>query len=81
LGESIIIEGPLARNALFGQALAALAGVPVSVSADATGTSMGASLLFGPEENEVPVARDLAPLDVPGFADYTRRWAERAVQP
>jgi sugar (pentulose or hexulose) kinase len=80
LGESIIIEGPLARNALFGQALAALTGVPVSVSADATGTSMGASLLFGPEENEVPQARDLTPLDVPGFADYTRRWAERAAQ-
>ncbi|MDB5473286.1 MAG: carbohydrate kinase [Devosia sp.] len=81
LGKSIIIEGPLARNGLFGQALAALAGVPVRVSADATGTSMGASLLFAPEAADPPEARALAPLDVPGFADYARRWAGRAAQP
>jgi sugar (pentulose or hexulose) kinase len=80
LGRSIIIEGPLARNALFGQALAALTGVPVSASADATGTSMGASLLFGPEEAQVPQARDFPPLEVPGFPDYSSRWAERVAQ-
>ncbi|WP_108395794.1 FGGY-family carbohydrate kinase [Devosia submarina] len=79
LGRSIIIEGPLARNTLFGQALAALTGVPVSASADATGTSMGASLLFGPEEAQVPQGRGFSPLDVPGFADYARLWAERVV--
>lgn len=77
LGQSIIIEGPLARNALFGRALTALTGVPVSASADATGTSMGASLLFGPEEAQVPQERSFSPLDVPGFADYAQRWAER----
>ncbi len=80
LGRSIIIEGPLARNALFGQALAALTGVPVSASADATGTSMGASLLFGPEEAQVPQGRGFSPLNVSGFADYARLWAGRAAQ-
>src|SRR5690606_7090781 len=47
VGRQIVIEGPLARNALFGQALARLTGVPVSASGDATGTSLGASMLFG----------------------------------
>jgi sugar (pentulose or hexulose) kinase len=77
LGKSVIIEGPLARNTLFGQALAALTSVPISASADATGTSLGASLLFGPEEAEVQQAPVIAPLEVAGFADYARLWTER----
>jgi sugar (pentulose or hexulose) kinase len=77
LGKSVTIEGPLARNTLFGQTLAALTGVPVSASADATGTSLGASLLFGPEQAEVQHAPAIAPLEVTGFTDYARRWRER----
>jgi sugar (pentulose or hexulose) kinase len=77
LGQSVVIEGPLARNTLFGQALAALTGVPISASADATGTSLGASLLFGPEQAEVQQAPAIAPLEVAGFAAYARRWTER----
>jgi sugar (pentulose or hexulose) kinase len=77
IGQSVIIEGPLARNGLFGQALAALTGVPISASADATGTSLGASLLFGPEDAKVAQSPAITPLEVEGFAEYARRWHER----
>ena len=74
LGREIIIEGPLARNALFGQALARLAGVKVSASGDATGTSLGASMLFGAGEGHAKAGAALAPLDVAGFDAYAARW-------
>ena len=73
IGKQIIIEGPLARNRLFGQALAALAGVPVSASGDATGTSMGASMLFGGGHVSKPGVA-LEPLAVAGFDAYAARW-------
>jgi sugar (pentulose or hexulose) kinase len=76
LGREIIIEGPLARNALFGQALARLTGVPVSASGDATGTSLGASMLFGPGEGPAASGVGIAPLDLPGFEAYTQRWRD-----
>ncbi|WP_052715629.1 FGGY-family carbohydrate kinase [Devosia chinhatensis] len=74
LGRSIVIEGPLARNRLFGQALARLAGVPVRPSGDSTGTSLGASLLFGgglSEACEVPACE---PLHSAGFDLYVENW-------
>ncbi|MET3926148.1 FGGY family carbohydrate kinase [Devosia sp. 2618] len=74
LGREIIIEGPLARNALFAQALAALTGVPVSTSGDATGTSLGASMLFGGGLHHGLAGVAVTPLDVAGFADYAQRW-------
>ncbi|WP_332702153.1 FGGY-family carbohydrate kinase [Devosia sp.] len=77
LGREIIVEGPLARNALFGQALARLAGVKVSASGDATGTSLGASMLFGHGEGAAAAGVAVAPLDVPGFEAYARRWREQ----
>lgn len=73
LGREIIIEGPLARNALFGQALARLTGVPVRASGDATGTSLGASMLFG-GQGDVAAGVLASPLDVPGFDRYAARW-------
>ena len=76
LGREIIIEGPLARNRLFGQALARLTGVTVRASGDATGTSMGASMLFGAGNVQAIDGIDRAPLDAPGFDDYTQRWRE-----
>jgi len=72
-GKQIIIEGPLARNRLFGQALATLTGVPVSASGDATGTSMGASMLFGGGHVSKPGVV-LEPLAVEGFDAYCARW-------
>jgi sugar (pentulose or hexulose) kinase len=74
LGREVIVEGPLARNALFGQALARLTGVPVRASGDATGTSLGASMLFGTGHDGVASAEAAEPLAVPGFDAYVARW-------
>jgi sugar (pentulose or hexulose) kinase len=74
LGREIIVEGPLARNALFGQALARLGGVPVRASGDATGTSLGASMLFGAGHGHVAAGTAATPLDVAGFDAYAARW-------
>jgi len=74
LGREIIIEGPLARNALFGRALARLSGVPVRASGDATGTSLGASMLFGAGHGHAEAGKEARPLDVAGFDAYAARW-------
>jgi len=74
LGREIIIEGPLARNALFGQALARLTGVKVSASGDATGTSLGASMLFGASDGHGATGTPVLPLDAAGFDAYAARW-------
>lgn len=74
LGREIIIEGPLARNALFGQALARLSGVPVRASGDATGTSLGASMLFGAGRGHAAAGAAATPLDLAGFDAYAARW-------
>jgi sugar (pentulose or hexulose) kinase len=73
LGHEIIIEGPLARNALFAAALARLTGAKVSASGDATGTSLGASMLFGGPAGSSP-GTAVAPLDHAGFDAYAARW-------
>lgn len=78
LGRSITLEGPLARNALFGAALARLTGVPVFASGDSTGTSLGASLLFGEAADRRDTAQAIAPLAFSGFDSYAARWRERA---
>ncbi|WP_375449506.1 FGGY-family carbohydrate kinase [uncultured Devosia sp.] len=77
IGRQIIIEGPLARNTLFGQALAALTGVPVSASGDATGTSLGASMLFSGKGTTATPGLVRVPLQAQGFEAYCARWRER----
>ncbi len=77
LGRSITLEGPLARNALFGSALAHLAGVPVHASGDATGTSLGASLLFGGALPPTGGRIAFEPLNMPGFDTYIANWRGR----
>ncbi|KKB81259.1 hypothetical protein VW35_03830 [Devosia soli] len=77
LGKSITIEGPLARNGLFGAALAALSGRPVHASGDGTGTSLGASLLFGGQPAHEQHDAPIAPFAHPGFTGYAARWRER----
>ena len=76
LGQQIIIEGPLARNGPFAAALARLTGVSVLTSGDATGTSLGASMLFGGVAGKASGA-PVAPLDHAGLAAYAARWASR----
>ena len=77
VGHSIIVEGPLARNRLFGAALARLTGVPVHASGDGTGTSLGASLLFGGSLPAAEGSLAFAPLDVPGLDAYIENWRQR----
>lgn len=77
IGREIVIEGPLARNRLFGQTLAWITGVPVTASADATGTTLGASMLFGGGHRVAKAGATLAPLDATGFDAYRSRWADR----
>jgi sugar (pentulose or hexulose) kinase len=77
LGRRITLEGPLARNHLFGQALATLAGVPVFASGDATGTSLGASLLFGGSLAETAASHAFSPLHAAGFDTYVAHWRQR----
>ncbi|KFC71181.1 Xylulose kinase [Devosia sp. LC5] len=74
LGREIVIEGPLARNKLFGQALSTLAGVPVTASGDATGTSLGAAMLFGEQDGAAKPGVLLEPLAVDGFDAYAGSW-------
>ncbi|UJW85550.1 FGGY-family carbohydrate kinase [Devosia sp. SL43] len=73
LGREIIIEGPLARNTLFAAALGRLTGAKVSASGDATGTSLGASMLFGGPAGSSS-GTVIAPLEHAGFDDYAERW-------
>ena len=68
-GARIVVEGPLARNASVCGLLAALAGVPVHPSPDATGTALGAALLLDPPgapSGALPAA-SAAPLAVAGL--------------
>lgn len=73
-GREIIIEGPLARNRLFARALARLTGVSVHISGDATGTSLGASMLFGDGEGAAASGAAIAPLEITKFDAYAQRW-------
>ncbi|MDB5588342.1 MAG: carbohydrate kinase [Devosia sp.] len=77
VGRQIVIEGPLARNALFGEALARLTGVPVNASGDATGTSLGASMLFGGTHAAAAPGLERRPLEAARFDAYCVRWRER----
>ncbi len=77
MGRSITLEGPLARNRLFGAALARLTGIPVHASGDATGTSLGASLLFGGGLPETGSGLAFEPLQNVGFDTYVTNWRGR----
>ena len=76
-GRSVTIEGPLARNRLYASALAALLGLPVFASGDATGTSLGAAMLFDPAAAAAQAGAAVEPLAAQGFADYAARWRTR----
>lgn len=76
-GDPIIIEGPFTRNELFCRALAALSGRQVHVSGDATGTSLGAAMLFeGALAPAAGLSAPVPPLNVDGFDAYCARWFE-----
>ncbi len=76
-GRTVTIEGPLARNRLYAAALAQLVGVPVFASGDATGTSLGAAMLFDPRAGSAQPGVAVEPLAADSFAAYAARWRER----
>jgi sugar (pentulose or hexulose) kinase len=71
----VLVEGPFNRNAAYLDMLAAATGRPVSASASATGTSIGAALLHDMRRT----AEDLsaaARAPQPDLQGYARRWRE-----
>lgn len=70
----IVVEGAFARNPAYLAMLAATADSPVTVSQTATGTSIGAALLFGPSADAAPAQADAAIAPLPGGAAYHRAW-------
>lgn len=69
-----IVEGPFARNAEFLAMLKAFTGRPVFISEAATGTSIGAALLFNQGETP-PTHADNVTSDIGGnVAAYIDRW-------
>jgi sugar (pentulose or hexulose) kinase len=73
-GSRWILDGTFLREPLFAPLVAALRpGLPTEVSAEPEGVAAGAALLARPAAR--PAALFPArPLDVPGLADYARRW-------
>ena len=74
-----IVEGPFARNAEFVAMLKAITNRPVSTSEAATGTSIGAALLFNTDQT-LPIPTGATKSYVGGeFSAYVDRW-KTAVQ-
>ena len=73
-----IIEGPFARNSLYVEMLAAATGRSVSRSQSATGTSIGAALLFGHGQGLARPDRENAPRNAAQLGDYAEQWRLRA---
>jgi len=72
-----LIEGPFARNAEFTALLAAATGREVLTSEAATGTSIGAALLFGSDAHLASPAPAPAPYDTEQLRDYAQNWRAR----
>lgn len=76
LGDRIIVEGPLAQNTLYCRLLSALAERPVHASADATGTALGAAMLFDDVRPEIELSAVVTPFVAEGLADYAANWMQ-----
>ena len=69
----VIVEGPFARNPAFLDMLAAATGRPILPSTSATGTAIGAALLYDPRPQPLADVPHVAP-DDPRRAAYARAW-------
>ena len=69
-----IVEGPFARNAHYIAMLHAVTQRPVMTSAAATGTSIGAALLFGHNQTAPIAGVSKAISKVGDHDDYAKRW-------
>jgi L-fuculokinase len=78
----IVIDGGFAENPLFCGLLAALRpSQRVAVSSEREGTALGAGLLWGWAERQMPVALELRPVEplrVAGLEAYADRWRAEA---
>lgn len=71
-----IVEGPFARNEAFMALLAVATGREVLLSTSATGTSIGAALLFGHSDALGHPAAVVAPVPHARWQAYAARWRE-----
>ncbi|WP_435170539.1 FGGY-family carbohydrate kinase [Falsirhodobacter sp. 1013] len=70
-----IVEGPFARNRDYLSMLAAVHG-EVEIATSATGTSIGAALLFA-DRTTPPATRPVAVDNAPALRDHAARWHRR----
>ena len=77
----IIVEGPFAANSLYLAMLTAATNRPVSYSASATGTSIGAALLFGSAGGLAAPETAQPPPQLSRLKAYAAKWRERVDQP
>ncbi|SMY06292.1 FGGY-family carbohydrate kinase [Flavimaricola marinus] len=70
----VIVEGPFARNAQYTAMLTAATGRPVLVSAAATGTSIGAALLFADTTSLAEPSPVAEPETLSAMQAYAARW-------
>ena len=73
-----IVEGPFARNEIFGGALAAITGRPVEPSDAGTGTTLGTLMTATGVLPKRPEARNVAPLPDPALSSYVEAWRAAA---
>jgi sugar (pentulose or hexulose) kinase len=73
----ILIDGPLASNALFGPLLAALTGSRVQLQTGEVGGARAALFLAGQPVSKVAV-RPINAIDLPELNDYYVSWREQA---
>jgi sugar (pentulose or hexulose) kinase len=83
-GGKVVIDGSFAENPLFAGLLSALRpGQTVTVSREADGTALGASLLHGWKTRTGPVRLDLEevpPIDLEGLDRYKAAWRRLALE-
>lgn len=74
----IVVEGPFAKNQAYQDMLEAVTGQPLVISASATGTSIGAALLFGASSTPKPgIMRDrISPKVADRMRSYSAKWRE-----
>jgi len=70
----IIVEGPFARNPAFTAMLGAATGRPILTSEAATGTSIGAALLFGNSAGLVAPRPENSPVNISAHQAYASQW-------
>lgn len=77
MGDTIIVEGPLASNLAYCGLLAALTGKKTYRSSDTTGTSAGAAMLLDDvsvSARSLDLGPQVTPMSVDGLREYAEHW-------